>query len=175
MKKISILFLSLFIFSGCSSSKNEVYKEYQDYLSKDHIFIKVNYSEIMDLFESNEDQIFYFGFYQCPNCQAAIKYINDVCKDLGYKKIYYFDVFDIRKEDSNQYKEFIEAIQYESDEKLDSGVSKLRVPTVLVRKNKETLGYITREYFIDETINDLNDKDKSELINALTDLYNKLK
>ena len=51
----------------------------------------------------------------------------------------------------------------------------MRVPTILVRKNKETLGYITREYFIDDTINDLNEIDKNELISALTELYNKLK
>ena len=172
MKKLSILVLSLFFLSGCKG--REVYLEYKQYLPKDNIIEKVNYKKLMNLLEEDDSQIFYFGFSKCPNCQAAIKYIDSVGKDLGYKKIYYYDIYDIRKEDKDQYKNLIEKLNYSNEEKTDSGISRMRVPTVLVRKNNQTLGYETREYFIDETINDLNETDKLELVEALTNLYNRL-
>ena len=129
----------------------------------------------MKLIEKKESQIIYFGWASCPNCQAAIRYIDIVARNLGFKKIYYYDIRDIRKEDGIQYHNLIEKLAYENSNKLPSGVSRMPAPTVFVRKNQSTLSWVTREYFIDEKIGDLAENDKNELIGALTDLYNLLK
>lgn len=175
MKKFLLLTTSLFFLVGCGSGSKKVYKEYQDYgLNPNHIIEKVNYDKLMNLLDGVDEQIYYFGWAECPNCQAAIKYIDNVAKNIGFKKIYYYDFQNIRNEDQDSYKNFIEKIAYTNDNKTGNGVSRMPAPTVVVRKNGQTLNWVTREYFVDEKTKELSSQDQRELIVALTELYNLL-
>ena len=40
----------------------------------------------------NGTGVVYLGFPECPWCQSYVKMLNEVAKDVGIEKIYYYNV-----------------------------------------------------------------------------------
>ena len=119
MKKIIKLFvlgIILFSFVGCSSDKEVTdairFKEEYEALnneegyngkstrvleiSEDNPFVYKSADDILEMMDSDETFVVYFGFASCPWCRSIIKPLMEVADDLGINKIYYVDVKEIR-------------------------------------------------------------------------------
>ena len=81
MKKVLLVFFSFLIalgfLAGCGNNSNNYYKDNYRYLEGEEVRItKLDYQKVMEVIKSG-DAIIYFGGAWCPNCQAAISYINE--------------------------------------------------------------------------------------------------
>lgn len=191
MKKFFIV-VSLFFFVGvgligCSSNKNNS-NEYNYFMQNykylddsENVFESLTYGELLGILDREGTYVLYFGGAWCPNCQAAVPFINEVAKKEKITKIYNFDTrldhksakLDIRKaNDESQtlmWETIIRKLNFDSGNvvKVDdipvlgsdgSTISTMPVPTVLVLKDGVMLGSLTREYIYDEmTEEDMND------------------
>jgi hypothetical protein len=139
-------------------------KEYTS-VPGDNMFIYRNADEIIRIMQ-NGTGVVYLGFPECPWCQAYVKYLYEVAKEEGVETIYYFNIAEDRKENSDQYKEIVSLLegnlQYD-----DEGNSRIYVPNVSFHidgkligndheTSKDTLGYkYPSEYWSDERIENL--------------------
>lgn len=191
MKKIifviSLFFLMGIGLTGCSSKENnsneyDYFMQNYKYLDdKENVFESLTYGELLGFLDSEGTYIIYFGGSWCPNCQAAVPFINEVAKKEKIIKVYNFDTrldhksskLDIRKANDEaqtlMWETIIRKLGFDSgnvvkvDDKPVLGsdgmtISTMPVPTVLAIKNGKMLGSITREYIYDEmTEEDMND------------------
>lgn len=178
---------------------NEAYQ----YLDDDnHVYVYVKYDELIKLLDSKGTYVIYFGGAWCPNCQAAVPFINKYAKELGIEKVINFDVrldnlsknMDIRKcndpEQTKMWEKIIRTLNYSSGsnvlyddmEVLGSDgkpISTMSVPTIIVYKDGKMLDSLTSEYFYnpeDKTLWDTYTFDgvdvTDKFINELKDLLN---
>ena len=63
--------------------------EYKE-LSKDNIYTYRKYEEIEKILEHGTGLV-YLGFPECPWCQRYVVYLNEVAKEQGLEKIYYYN------------------------------------------------------------------------------------
>ena len=118
MKKIIMAIIILGTLVGCSSEKEVVsdaikfkneYEElngektsYGDYsyrnldIDDDNPIIYKSAKEVLDMIQSKETFLVYFGFSDCPWCRSVIETLLKVSNDLDITNIYYVDVKDIR-------------------------------------------------------------------------------
>ena len=69
-------------------------------------FVYRNINEILNILE-NGTGIIYLGFPECPWCKAYIPYLNSVAKDNNLEKIYYFNILEDRKNNTEEYKKIV--------------------------------------------------------------------
>ncbi len=84
-------------------------KEYTT-VSSDNVFVYRNKEEILSILK-NGTGIVYFGFPECPWCQAYVKILNEVAMEEGLEKIYYYNILNDRKENTKFYQEVVEILQ----------------------------------------------------------------
>ena len=137
IKRISIILILTFVLFGLSScGKDHMLNNYQELKDKNHIYKVCDATEIIDLLNSKERAVIVFSFPECPWCQAAIPYLNDVAKELNYKEVYYLNILKIREENSIEYQTIFNKIRYDI-----ANPEKINAPTVIVIDNGEVLGY----------------------------------
>src|SRR5574344_699195 len=94
-------------------------KEYT-LVDKSNKFEYKTIDEIINILK-NGTGIVYLGFPSCPWCQKYVTYLNDVSKDLKIKSIYYFDIYNDRKENTKNYQEIVniltDYLQYNDERK----------------------------------------------------------
>jgi len=144
-------FLKVFIFAfvllltiGCSVKPvNEVTdaekfaKEYD--VSKDNPFKYVNVEDAIKLLEEGTG-IIYFGFPECPWCQASVKVLTEALNDKNIKEVYYFNPKEIRENNTEEYKKIIELTKdylFETSE----NEKRLFVPDTYFVKDGQILGH----------------------------------
>ena len=90
--------------------------------------------------EVGADNVLYLGFPECPWCQRYVKYLNEVAKDLGVEKIYYYNIREDRNNNSEGYQKVIELLgdMVEYDEE---GRPKIYVPEVIYVKEGEIVAH----------------------------------
>lgn len=184
MKKIfSLLFLILISLCSCYSGEEkdilnsyvelskEDYGVLYDNLSSDNVFVSLDYQSVLDKIKSKDTFCLVVGGYWCPNCQAAMPFINKKALELEMS-IYQFDTRigtdktadnDIRncftKSSKALYKKFIDKTQYVNSENVkspDTDIDRMPVPTLLAFKDGILKGTLTREYYFENGI--LTDK-----------------
>lgn len=84
-------------------------KEYTT-VSSENVFVYRNKEEILSILK-NGTGIVYFGFPECPWCQAYVKILNEVAMEEGLEKIYYYNILNDRKENTKFYQEVVEILQ----------------------------------------------------------------
>jgi predicted bacteriocin transport accessory protein len=175
---ISILFAFLLV--GCTKEEKEsdskkFAKEYTE-ISDDNYFIYKNSKEIIKILEHGTGVI-YIGFPECPWCQAYVPMLNEIADIEGLEKIYYYNILEDRKNNTEDYKKIVELtkehLQYDNE-----GNKRVYVPAVIVVSKGEIVGfddetsYDTKnyekpeEYWTQEEVKDLKTK--------LTDMINKV-
>lgn len=115
-KIVTILFFIVISVASCiyiynkfkdNKDNNNALKFAQEYKSVDanNKFIYKTGEEIIKVLEKGTG-IVYLGFPECPWCQAYVKIIDDVAKDTD-TDIYYFNVFEDRKNNTETYKKLV--------------------------------------------------------------------
>ena len=184
MKKKIMLIIPLviaFLLIGCAKEEeNDAEKFAKEYtqLTEYNYFAYRDSKEIIKILE-NGTGVVYLGFPECPWCQAYVPILNEVADIEGLEKIYYFNILESRKNNTEDYQKMVEILnnylQYDEE-----GNKRIYVPAVIFISKGEIVGfddetsYDTKglnnpeDYWTDEEITDLKKK-LTENINKVLD------
>ena len=88
-------------------------KEYKlkdkDGKALDNVFVYRNPEQIINILEKGTG-IVYLGFPECPWCTAYIPYLNEIAKEKKVEKIYYLNILEERKNNTDAYKKITEIL-----------------------------------------------------------------
>lgn len=146
-------------------------------LTDDNVFVYKNIDEIINVLEHGTGIVF-FGFPECPWCQQYVTYLNDVAKQNGIEKIYYYDIKEDRQNNTDNYKKIVEILgdnlAYDAD-----GNKRVYVPDVtfvvqgvIVGHDNESSYDVTgtpEEYWTDEKVNALKQTLQEDMDKVKTD------
>lgn len=176
---IIVIICSLFLFVENKNKNSDAVKFSKEYtkVTENNVFIYKNKEEIIKILKHGTG-IVYFGFPECPWCQAYVKILNDVAKEEGLKEIYYYNILEDRKNNTDFYKEVVSILNDNLDYD-NEGNKRIYVPDItgvykgkIVGHDNETSmisGDITPEdYWTDEVIEKLQIKLK-DIIAIVTD------
>ena len=161
MKKKLLLIIPLvltFILVGCTKEEKETdsekfAKEYNT-VTDDNYFVYRNIDEIIKILEHGTGVV-YLGFPECPWCQAYVPILNEVADIEGLEKIYYYNIYEDRKNNTDSYQKIVNIIgdylQYD-----DEGNKRIYVPAIIVVFEGKIIG------FDDETAYDTKGFEKPE-------------
>ena len=114
-------------------------KEYADsQVGEDNVFVYKNIDEIINILKYGTGVV-YLGFPECPWCQAYVKYLNETAKDANIEKIYYFNILEDRKNNTEKYQEIV-SILGDNLQRDDEGNLKVFVPNVSFVVNGKITG-----------------------------------
>lgn len=114
-------------------------KEYVDsQVGEDNVFVYKNIDEIINILKYGTGVV-YLGFPECPWCQAYVKYLNETAKDANIEKIYYFNILEDRKNNTEKYQEIV-SILGDNLQRDDEGNLKVFVPNVSFVVNGKIIG-----------------------------------
>ncbi len=129
----------------------------KEYTSVDvtNVFLYRNIEEIINILNHGTGVV-YLGFPECPWCKAYVPYLNEVAKTTGVTEIYYLNILEDRKNNTEEYKQIVSIIsnylQYDNE-----GNKRIYVPAVIAINNGEIVG------FDDETSFDTHNLDDPKL------------
>ncbi len=83
-------------------------KEYG--IEENNVFVYRDSEEIIKILK-NGTGIVYLGFPECKWCKAYVRYLNDVAKEEGVEKIYYYNIRKDREENNDTYKQIVELLK----------------------------------------------------------------
>ena len=173
---IPMLFVLLLV--GCKKEETDAQKFAKEYttVTEDNYFVYRDIEEIIKILEHGTGVV-YLGFPECPWCQAYVKTLNEVADIEGLEKIYYFNILEDRKNNTEKYQKIVnilsEYLQYDNE-----GNKRVYVPAIISVVEGEIVGfddetaYDTKrfekpeEYWTEEEISDLKIK--------LTDMISKV-
>lgn len=155
------------------SDNEKFYSEYAN-VPIENVFKYVTASEAIELFKS-EQAIIFMGFKDCKWCQSYAPILNEVAKNNSVDTIYYLNIKEDRKNDTEEYKILVEILkEYLYND--DNGNKRIYVPDVYFVKDGNVVGHNndtsiisggdTEEYYTETT--------KLELKNKLTSLIKKV-
>lgn len=167
----------LFILNNKKETDGERFaKEYTE-VGEDNVFVYRDADEVIKLLEHGTGVVF-IGFPECPWCQTYAKYLNEVAKEVGIDKIYYYNILEDRKNNTDVYKKMVgmleDYLQYD-----DEGNARIYVPNVSFHVNGEIIGndYETSkdtngfskpsEYWTEDEVSDL----KGRLTTYMEEVY----
>lgn len=142
-------------------------KEYTE-VSKNNVFVYKEIDEIIKIME-NGTGVVYLGYPECPWCQAYVPYLNEVAKEVGMDKIYYYNIKEARANNSEEYKKIVSILENELQYD-DEGNKRIYVPNVSFHIKGKVIGndYETsldthdlkdpKEYWTKEEVKDLKEK-----------------
>lgn len=112
-------------------------KEYTE-VGEDNVFVYRSSEEVIKLLEHGTGVV-YLGFPECPWCQTYAKYLNEVAKEVGVDKIYYYNILEDRTNNTEVYQEIVsllgDSLQYDEE-----GNHRVYVPNVSFHINGEIIG-----------------------------------
>lgn len=130
----SLVVYFVFIKKDNNTDNIKFSKEYTS-VSKDNVFVYRSKDEIINILEHGTG-IVYLGFPECPWCEAYVVLLNEIAKNEGIEKIYYYNI----KEDRDDNTEFYQKVVSILSDYLDydeEGRKRIFVPNVtFVKKGK---------------------------------------
>ena len=136
-------------------------------------FVYSDIDEVIDILEDGTG-IVYLGFPECKWCQQYVVYLNEIAKDRGISKIYYYNIREDREKNTEDYQKIVSLLKEYLEEDED-GNPRVYVPAVTFMSNGKILGfddetaYDTKgyddpsEYWTDKTVENLKDRLNSYL------------
>ena len=173
---IGIIVTLLLIFNSKKETDGEKFAlEYQE-VTEDNVFVYRSLDEIIKILE-NGTGIVYLGFPECKWCQKYVKYLNEVSKETNFEKIYYYDILEDRKNNTEEYKKVVsilnDYLQYDEE-----GNKRVYVPTVVAVKNGEILGFDDETAWDTKGFSEPSDywtvEEQLELKFKLTEMFSKV-
>lgn len=112
--------------------------EYHE-VAKNNVFVYRNLDEIINILEKGTG-IVYLGFPECKWCQRYVKYLNEVAMDMGISKIYYYNIREDRKLNTENYQKIVSILEnyLQNDEE---GNKRIYVPSIIALKKGEIVGF----------------------------------
>ena len=112
-------------------------KEYTS-VPVENVFVYRDSSEIIKILE-NGTGVVYLGFPECPWCQTYAVILNEVANEVGLDKIYYYDILEDRKNNTEEYQTMVSLLKdyLQFDEE---GNKRIFVPNVSFHVNGEVIG-----------------------------------
>ena len=179
MKKKLLLIIPIifaFLLVGCNKEETETdsqkfAKEYTQ-VTDDNYFVYRKSEEIIKILEHGTGVV-YIGFPECPWCQAYVPMLNEVADIEGLEKIYYYNILNDRKDNTEDYKKIVslldEYLQYD-----DEGNKRVYVPAVIVVSEGEIIGFDDETSYdtkgFEEPTDYWNEQEISDLKSKLTDM-----
>ena len=100
-------------------------------------FVYRNIDQIINILE-NGTGVVYLGFPECPWCQAYVPYVEEVAKKVGIDKVYYFNILEDRKNNSEKYQKIVKILnEYIPND--EEGNKRVFVPALIVVKEGKIL------------------------------------
>ena len=180
---ILVLLGALFFIGGNKEKKLSDGERFaQDYegIEEDNVFVYRNIDEIINIMERGTGVV-YLGFPECPWCHAYVKYLNEVAKEVGIEKIYYYNVLEDRTNNTENYQKLTKILkghlQYDEE-----GNEKIYVPNVSFHiegkiigndyeTSKDTHGFKEpSDYWTEDEVKEL----KNTLTKYMKDVYKAL-
>lgn len=113
-------------------------QEYME-LDQDNVYVFRSIDEIINILEKGTG-IVYLGFPECQWCQRYVKYLNEVAKEMGLEKIYYYNIREDRNNNTEKYLKIVSILEdyLQNDEE---GNKRIYVPSVIAVKKGEIVGF----------------------------------
>lgn len=107
-------------------------------VSEDNVFVYRDIDEIIKIMK-NGTGVVYLGFPECKWCQAYVKYLDEIAKEVGIEKIYYCNISEDRKNNTEKYQEVLSMLEgnLQFD---DEGNARIYVPNVSFHIKGELIG-----------------------------------
>ncbi|MEG1495424.1 MAG: hypothetical protein RR406_03920 [Bacilli bacterium] len=134
------LLVYYFMFKGSNQDliDNKKFSEEYPVVDQNNVFVYRNINEIIDIMQKGTGVV-YLGFPECPWCHAYVKYLNEVAKESGITKVYYYNILKDRKNNTEEYQKIVELLadnlQFDQE-----GKHKLYVPNVSFHINGKIIG-----------------------------------
>lgn len=150
-----VVLLGLAIFLIIHNVKNNIpdnekfANEYTE-VGKNNVFVYRNADEIIKILEGGTG-IVYLGFPECPWCQAYVPMLNEVAKEEGVEKIYYFNIREDRQENTNEYQKIVKLVKNYLM-KDDEGNERIFVPDIYAIKDGKIIAHNNETSVIDSDI-----------------------
>lgn len=176
----SIIFVSLLF--GCTkenlkdeTDSEKFAKEYTK-LTSDNYFVYKNDEEIIKILEHGTGIVF-IGFPECPWCQAYVPTLNEVADIEGLEKIYYYNILEDRKNNTESYKKIVSILnsylRYDEE-----GNKRIYVPAVIAVREGEIVGFDDETSYDTKGLNNpeeyWNEEELIELKDKLTTMINEV-
>ena len=145
---ISLGLFSLLYFKVEETDALKFSKEYE--ITEDNVFTYRTSTEIINILKHGTGVV-YLGFPECPWCKAYVDILNEVAKENNIKKIYYFDILEDRKNNSEDYQKIVSLL---GDNLLydEEGNKRIYVPDITVIIDGEIIGHNNETSVIDKDI-----------------------
>ena len=114
------------------------FKEEYSEVADDNVFVYKDIDEIIDIMEDGSGVI-YLGFPECPWCQAYVKYLDEVAKEMEIDEVYYYNIYEDRKNNTENYKKIVKLLS-ERLQKDEDGNKRVFVPNVSFHANGKLVG-----------------------------------
>lgn len=144
MKRKILLIITIvlmLVVTGCTKEETDSKKFKEEYpqVSEFNIFTYKSANDIIKILEHGT-AIVYLGFPECPWCQAYVPMLNEVADSEGLEKIYYYNILNDRKDNTEAYKKIVEILsdylQYDSE-----GNKRVYVPAVIAVSEGKIIGF----------------------------------
>ena len=148
-------------------------------VSEDNVFVYRTLEEVNKILK-NGTGIIFLGFPECPWCRGYAPIINEMAKQEGLEKVYYFNIKKDREENSELYQETVKLLgdnlRYD-----DEGNRRIYAPSLIAVKNGKIVGFDDTRYWNNkgyETPDDFWNKEdltsmKEKLVKMITDVNEK--
>ncbi|MDD2627318.1 MAG: thioredoxin family protein [Clostridia bacterium] len=142
------------------------YREYPS-VKEANNFYYASYDEVINVLTKGTGIVF-FGFPSCKWCQAYVPVLNEVAVENGINKIYYYNIREIREENTDEYKNIVKIISGYLDDD-ENGNKRIYVPDAyfvkggIIKGNNNDMSTITsaikvEEYFTEDIRKELKQK-----------------
>jgi len=107
-------------------------------VSEDNVFVYRDAEDIIRIMEKGTGVV-YLGFPECPWCQAYVQYLNEVAKEVGVEKIYYYNILEDRKDNTPEYQKMVTILE-DHLELDDEAKARIYVPNVSFHVDGKIVG-----------------------------------
>lgn len=153
---IGLILLYFFFIKKDDNKETDAQKFRNEYsnVSDNNPFVYRNIDQIINILEKGTGVV-YLGFPECPWCQAYVPYVEEVAKKVGIDKVYYFNILEDRKNNSEKYQKIVKILnEYIPND--EEGNKRVFVPALIIVKEGKIL------LFNDETSLDTKGYEKPE-------------
>ena len=150
MKKLLTAVMCLVLLTCCSGKTEQKKNAADEYtqLEKENVYEYAPQEDILAMLEHGTGIVF-FGFPECPFCQAYVPMLDEAVKDTGLKVLYY-NIFDDRKENTEFYQKAVSLLDGQLDYDSD-GKPRIYVPDVTFVVSGEIIGHDNESSLIDSS------------------------
>lgn len=146
-------------------------------ITEDNVYVYKTLEEINKILE-NGTGLVYLGFPECPWCRGYVPIINEVAKEQGLDKIYYFNIKKDREDNSKLYQKTVELLgdnlRYDNE-----GNRRIYAPSLIAVKNGKVVMFDDTRYWnnkeYDSAEDFWNNEDLTSMKEKLVKMINEVK